>query len=92
MREGNEPDIFWTALGGKAEYASGKEIKGHVEDPHLFLLNITEGRQKVHSSEVLSLKIIWFCPAEIIRIVLSVKTCLIADFGSWLPDPNSSFR
>ncbi|PON63017.1 Villin [Parasponia andersonii] len=46
VREGNEPDIFWTALGGKAEYARGKEIKGHVEDPHLFLLNITEGRQK----------------------------------------------
>ncbi|XP_062085157.1 villin-1 [Humulus lupulus] len=43
VREGSEPDIFWTALGGKSEYAKGKEIKGHVEDPRLFLLNITEG-------------------------------------------------
>uniref|UniRef100_A0A803PVE4 HP domain-containing protein n=1 Tax=Cannabis sativa TaxID=3483 RepID=A0A803PVE4_CANSA len=43
VREGSEPDIFWTALGGKTEYAKGKEMKGHVEDPRLLLLNITEG-------------------------------------------------
>lgn len=47
VREGNEPDTFWEALGGKTEYPKGKEIKGHVEDPHLFLLNITEGDCKV---------------------------------------------
>lgn len=56
MREGNEPDSFWEALGGKTEYPKGKEIKGHVEDPHLFLLNITEGKQKVLSPKSFPLK------------------------------------
>ncbi|RDY13488.1 Villin-1, partial [Mucuna pruriens] len=40
VREGNEPDIFWDALGGKAEYPKGKEIQGFIEDPHLFALKI----------------------------------------------------
>ena len=60
VREGNEPDAFWSALGGKTEYTKAKEIKGHVEDPHLFLLNITEGRQEVCSSRFFPLQIIWF--------------------------------
>ncbi|XP_024026712.1 villin-1 [Morus notabilis] len=47
VREGNEPDIFWEALGGKTEYPKGKEIKLHVEDPHLFLLNVAGGDFKV---------------------------------------------
>lgn len=43
LREGGEPDEFWTALGGKAEYPREKEIKKHVEDPHLFVCNCSEG-------------------------------------------------
>ncbi|KAB1210699.1 Villin-1, partial [Morella rubra] len=42
VREGSEHDIFWNALGGKAEYPREKELKGYVEDPHLFALNISE--------------------------------------------------
>ncbi|KAL5164531.1 Villin-1 [Glycine soja] len=41
VREGNEPDIFWDALSGKAEYPKGKEIQGFIDDPHLFALKIT---------------------------------------------------
>lgn len=48
VREGSEHDIFWNALGGKAEYPREKELKGYVEDPHLFALNISEGRQNTH--------------------------------------------
>ncbi|WVY94222.1 hypothetical protein V8G54_033310 [Vigna mungo] len=44
MREGNEPDVFWEALGGKAEYPKGKEIQGFIDDPHLFALKITKGK------------------------------------------------
>ncbi|XP_061358502.1 villin-1 [Gastrolobium bilobum] len=47
VREGNEPDIFWDALGGKAEYPRGKEIQGFIDDPHLFALKITRGDFKV---------------------------------------------
>ncbi|KAJ1384205.1 Villin/Gelsolin [Sesbania bispinosa] len=47
VREGNEPDIFWDALGGKAEYPKGKEIQGFMDDPHLFALKITKGDFKV---------------------------------------------
>ncbi|KAL6965544.1 Gelsolin y domain [Sarracenia purpurea var. burkii] len=36
VREGNEPDIFWNALGGKGEYPREKEINRFTEDPHLF--------------------------------------------------------
>ncbi|GAV87830.1 hypothetical protein CFOL_v3_31256 [Cephalotus follicularis] len=36
VREGSEPDSFWNALGGKAEYSRNKRIKGHREDPNLF--------------------------------------------------------
>lgn len=45
VREGNEPDIFWDALGGKAEYPKGKEIQGFIDDPHLFALKITRGKK-----------------------------------------------
>nr|XP_011460943.1 PREDICTED: villin-1 isoform X2 [Fragaria vesca subsp. vesca] len=47
VREGSESDVFWSALGEKAEYARGKEIKGYIEDPHLFMLSGTEGDFKV---------------------------------------------
>ncbi|XP_050367223.1 villin-1 isoform X2 [Argentina anserina] len=43
VREGSESDVFWSALGTKADYARGKEIKGYLEDPHLFMLGGTEG-------------------------------------------------
>ncbi|KAG5010432.1 hypothetical protein JHK82_019079 [Glycine max] len=43
VREGNEPDIFWDALGGKAEYPKGKEIQGFIDDSHLFALKIMKG-------------------------------------------------
>ncbi|KAM1697997.1 hypothetical protein ACFX14_029174 [Malus domestica] len=42
VREGSESDTFWNVLGGKAEYPRAKEIKGHMEDPNLFMLSITE--------------------------------------------------
>ncbi|OIW09546.1 hypothetical protein TanjilG_30865 [Lupinus angustifolius] len=44
VREGNEPDIFWDALGGKADYPKGKEIQGYTDDPHLFALKLTGGK------------------------------------------------
>ncbi|KAL4343038.1 hypothetical protein HN51_061362 [Arachis hypogaea] len=47
VREGNEPDDFWDALGGKAEYPKGKEIQGFTDDPHLFALKINGGGFKV---------------------------------------------
>ncbi|XP_022148363.1 villin-1 [Momordica charantia] len=47
VREGSEPDLFWETLGGKSEYQKGKEAKGPIEDPHLFVLNISEGDFKV---------------------------------------------
>ncbi|TXG46477.1 hypothetical protein EZV62_028024 [Acer yangbiense] len=47
VREGSEPDIFWNALGGKTEYPREKEIKGCIEDPHLFTCTFTEGYLKV---------------------------------------------
>lgn len=55
VREGNEPDSFWDALGGKAEYPRGKEIQGYIDDPHLFALKITGGK-----INILLRKIIWF--------------------------------
>ena len=45
VREGNEPDIFWDALSGKAEYPKGKEIQGFIDDPHLFALKIMRGKK-----------------------------------------------
>ena len=43
MREGSEPDVFWKALGGKAEHPREREIKAYVEDPHLFTCTFTDG-------------------------------------------------
>ncbi|KAH0462408.1 hypothetical protein IEQ34_009983 [Dendrobium chrysotoxum] len=43
VREGNEPDIFWSILGGKVDYPKEKAIKEHVEDPHLFACILEEG-------------------------------------------------
>ncbi|XP_020571122.1 villin-1 isoform X2 [Phalaenopsis equestris] len=47
VREGNEPDIFWNVIGGKADYPKEKVIKEHVEDPHLFACILDEGDFKV---------------------------------------------
>ncbi|KAL6967660.1 actin filament capping, variant 2 [Sarracenia purpurea var. burkii] len=47
VREGNEPDIFWNALGGKGEYPRDKEINRFTEDPHLFTCAFIEGDIKV---------------------------------------------
>ncbi|KAL9415799.1 hypothetical protein AB3S75_039068 [Citrus x aurantiifolia] len=47
VREGSEPEVFWNALGGKSEYPREKEIKGFIEDPHLFTCTLTEGKLQV---------------------------------------------
>ncbi|GMI81723.1 villin 1 [Hibiscus trionum] len=47
VREGSEPDSFWSSLGGKTEYPREKEMKKFIEDPHLFKLICTEGDFKV---------------------------------------------
>ncbi|OMO84328.1 Villin headpiece [Corchorus capsularis] len=47
VREGSEPDSFWSSLGGKTEYPREKEMKKCVEDPHLFKFTSTEGDFKV---------------------------------------------
>lgn len=79
MREGSEPDVFWNALGGKAEFAREKEIKGHTEDPHLFMLNITDGRQNIFLLNF-SLKIMWLC---LVQNPPGCKTFLMAGYGSF---------
>nr|XP_027110980.1 villin-1-like isoform X2 [Coffea arabica] len=47
VREGSEPDSFWTTLGGKAEYTREKKIKEFIEDPNLYVLASLEGDLKV---------------------------------------------
>ncbi|XP_059306347.1 villin-1-like [Lycium ferocissimum] len=47
VREGSEPDIFWTALEGKVEYSRDKEIKGYVDSPQLFVCTASEDNFKV---------------------------------------------
>ncbi|XP_021864178.2 villin-1 isoform X3 [Spinacia oleracea] len=47
FREGGEPDEFWSALGGKVDYPREKEIRKHIEDPHLFVCNCSEDDFKV---------------------------------------------
>ncbi|CAI9106955.1 OLC1v1006207C1 [Oldenlandia corymbosa var. corymbosa] len=47
VREGNEPEYFWTALGGKAEYYREKKVKEFREDPHLFVVSSYEVDLKV---------------------------------------------
>ncbi|XVF19874.1 hypothetical protein REPUB_Repub11eG0148600 [Reevesia pubescens] len=42
VREGSEPDSFWSSLGGKTEYPREKEMKKFIEDPHLFKFTCTE--------------------------------------------------
>ncbi|XWS71583.1 hypothetical protein CRYUN_Cryun03dG0150300 [Craigia yunnanensis] len=42
LREGSEPDSFWSSLGGKTEYPREKEMKKFIEDPHLFKFTCTE--------------------------------------------------
>ncbi|XVE59399.1 hypothetical protein DITRI_Ditri05aG0043600 [Diplodiscus trichospermus] len=43
LREGSEPDSFWSSLGGRTEYPREKEMKKFTEDPHLFKFTCTEG-------------------------------------------------
>ncbi|XP_007016120.2 PREDICTED: villin-1 [Theobroma cacao] len=47
VREGSEPDSFWSSLGGKTEYQREKEMKKFIEDQHLFKFTSTEGDVKV---------------------------------------------
>ncbi|EOY33739.1 Villin-like 1 [Theobroma cacao] len=47
VREGSEPDSFWSSLGGKTEYPREKEMKKFIEDQHLFKFTSTEGDVKV---------------------------------------------
>ncbi|XVF05346.1 hypothetical protein REPUB_Repub05bG0164200 [Reevesia pubescens] len=42
VREGSEPDSFWSSLGGKTEYPREKQMKKFIEDPRLFKFISTE--------------------------------------------------
>ncbi|MBA0565002.1 hypothetical protein Golob_009902 [Gossypium lobatum] len=60
VREGSEPDSFWSSLGGKTEYPREKEMKKFIEDPHLFKFTCTEGKQVILSFLLFSGRIICF--------------------------------
>ncbi|KAE8666730.1 Villin-1 [Hibiscus syriacus] len=47
VREGSEPDSFWSSLGGKSEYPREKEMEKIIEDPYLFKFICSEGKQIV---------------------------------------------
>ncbi|CAN1808989.1 VLN1 [Linum perenne] len=66
VREGNEPDDFWNALGGKAEYPKGKTIRRHTEDPHLFKVITDDGSKLYQVLMVVNVYVTvnlgsWFC-------------------------------
>lgn len=43
VMEGSEPDEFWSALGGKAEYPNTKEMPEGERDPQLFQISNETG-------------------------------------------------
>jgi villin 1/advillin len=43
ISEGDEPDAFWEALGGKGEYAQAKEYDDEEHEPRLFRLTCNVG-------------------------------------------------
>jgi hypothetical protein len=45
--EGQEPEAFWEALGGKAEYAQAKEVVEGQRDPRLFQCSNVTGTFKL---------------------------------------------
>lgn len=49
VREGSEPEEFWSALGGKTEYASGKWLAQELPSspPRLFQCSNASGKFNV---------------------------------------------
>lgn len=47
VKEGLEPPIFWSSLGGKRKYASQREPRDVQKDPRLYACSLSEGNLKV---------------------------------------------
>ncbi|KAH9566319.1 hypothetical protein CY35_04G125100 [Sphagnum magellanicum] len=47
VKEGLEPPIFWSSLGGKRKYPSHREPKDGTKDPRLFHCSLQQGTLKV---------------------------------------------
>lgn len=94
VREGSEPDIFWNALGGKTEYPREKEIRRHIEDPHLFTFTFIDGRQNTLSFKFHSQKMMcppWFWIIPVVRCCQNISNggflcscCLVGFYFRWL--------
>ncbi|KAJ6984592.1 villin-1 isoform X2 [Populus alba x Populus x berolinensis] len=83
VREGSEPDIFWNALGGKTEYPRQKELKQHVEDPHLFTLTCVDGMQNTLSNFIHSRDDVLCLGSELLQVLIAVKFFLMVGIGSY---------
>jgi hypothetical protein len=83
VREGSDPDIFWNALGGKTEYPRQKELKQHVEDPHLFTLTCADGMQNTLSNFIHSRDDVLCLGSELLQVLIAVKFFLMVGFGSY---------
>ncbi|XP_011032128.1 PREDICTED: villin-1-like isoform X1 [Populus euphratica] len=83
VREGSEPDIFWNALGGKTEYPRQKELKQHVEDPHLFTLTCADGMQNTLSNFIHSRDDVLCLGSELLQVLIAVKFFLMVGIGSY---------
>lgn len=46
-KEGTESSTFWSALGGKQNYASKTVVQEIVRDPHLFTFSLNKGKFEV---------------------------------------------
>jgi hypothetical protein len=44
VKEGLEPPIFWSSLGGKRKYPSHREPKDGTKDPRLFHCSLQQGQ------------------------------------------------
>ncbi|XP_024402888.1 villin-3 isoform X1 [Physcomitrium patens] len=47
MKEGLEPPLFWSSLGGKRKYASQREARDVPKDPRLYACSLSQGNLKV---------------------------------------------
>ncbi|KAG0601882.1 hypothetical protein M758_11G145100 [Ceratodon purpureus] len=47
VKEGLEPPIFWSSLGGKRKYAGHREPKDGPKDPRLYACNLSKGNLKM---------------------------------------------
>lgn len=83
MKEGLEPPLFWSSLGGKRKYASQREARDVPKDPRLYACSLSQGEVLSYQADCDLSFLGFLIKSSLVSLFEAVSTfCVVVSFNN----------